>query len=381
MTKINALVGALIFFSLGFVASEYRHFLRAYSDDTTAATTGVASVAKLATDNAHPSAKINNELSLVLPLQEPGDLENDKAAITVLPATDAFSWERINRLIASEQYEEAARLLRRYLETDMNSAQAWFLLANIYQKQAKHKLSIDAWLHYLKLEVDAKKIDQAIRQIKKYLAMLNENITFIDGDSTWLIAQLNALLNFSLNDGELHLLLASLYLSLADEYQAQYHALMAANDPVAQQRAEEILAKLNGKTKPVSEDLAIPLIRFGNQFLVGVSIEGHPARLLLDTGASLSGVSKSYTAKYPSIVKATKPIRLNTASGTEDSYLFTVNDLSFGSLVFSQHILALLPMGDMEHFDGLLGVDILGRFEFVIDQDESVLRLRERKKR
>jgi predicted aspartyl protease len=379
MTKINAVIGALIFFFLGFVASEYRHFLRSYPGETI--TTSAANVTDTATNNALRHANVNNELPLVLPLPELGDLESYKTAIHVLPTIETFSWERINRLIANEQYDEAARLLREYLETNVNSAQAWFLLANIYQKQAKHKPSIDAWLHYLKLEVDAKKIDQAIRQLKKYLVMLHENLALIDGDSTWLIAQLNALLSFSLNDGELHLLLASLYLTLEDEYQAQYHALMAANDPVAQQRAEEILAKLNGKTKPVSDELAIPLIRFGNQFLVGVSIEGHSARLLLDTGASLSGVSKSYAAKYPSIVKATKPIRLNTASGTEDSYLFTVDDLSFGGLVFSQHILALLPMGDMEHFDGLLGVDILGRFEFVIDQDESVLRLRERKKR
>ncbi len=379
MTKINALVGALIFFFLGFMASEYRHFLRGYFGAIAPVTVNNASLPNATANNAFVAKNINNESSLVLSLPELGDLQDDNPVINALPNVEGFSWERVHQLIVSENYDEAIRLLREYLETNMNSAQAWFLLANIYQKQAKHKSAIDAWLHYLKVEVEAKKIDQAIRQIKNYLVMLNEKPALFDSDSAWLIAQLNALLNFSLNDGELHLMLASLYLTLADEYQAQYHALMAANDPVAQQRAEEILAKLKGKTVP--DDLAIPLLRFGNQFLVSVSIEGHAARLLLDTGASLSGVSKSYTAEYPSIVKATKPIRLNTASGTEDSFLFTVDNLSFGGLVFAQHILAQLPMGDTEHFDGLLGVDILGRFDFVIDQDESVLRLRERKKR
>jgi predicted aspartyl protease len=101
--------------------------------------------------------------------------------------------------------------------------------------------------------------------------------------------------------------------------------------------------------------------------------------LLLDTGASLSGLSKSYTAKYPAMLKAIKPIRLNTASGTHDSVLFTVTNISIDNLVFNQYILAQLPMDNSQGFDGLLGVDILGRFDFVIDQNAAVLRLKMRK--
>ena len=50
-----------------------------------------------------------------------------------------------------------------------------------------------------------------------------------------------------------------------------------------------------------------------------------------------------------------------------------------GNLVFNQHILAQLPMDNSQGFDGLLGVDILGRFDFFIDQDAAVLRLKARK--
>ncbi len=377
MTNAKLVFLALTFFGLGFVASEYRHGLNLRLGDASQVQANI---------NREPANRVlamkgeitGSDGSLMQSDIAPSEDSVENVVLNGGVPTEGFSWARVNQLIRNENYSEAIRLLTGYLETDANSVQAWFLLANCYQKQDKHKLAIDAWFHYLKLEVDAKKIEQAIKQVKHYLSSLSDKPALVDNEFTWLIAQLEALQNFRQNDGELHLALAGLYLQVEDAYQAQYHALMAANDPVAQKRAEEILAKLNGK--PVTDELAIPLLRFGNQFLVNVSIEGHSANLLLDTGASLSGVAKSYAAKYPSIVKATKPIRLNTASGTEDSYLFTVENLSFGSLVFSQHILALLPMNSAEEFDGLLGVDILGRFDFVIDQDAAVLRLRERKK-
>jgi predicted aspartyl protease len=151
---------------------------------------------------------------------------------------------------------------------------------------------------------------------------------------------------------------------------------MAANTPETQQHAEKILAQLNGEI--TDENVELPLTRFGEQYLLTVQIEGNPARLLLDTGASISGVTNTYTRKYPAIIKNTRPIRLNTASGAKDSFLFTVNTLHIGNVHFAQHMLAALPMDDITEFDGLLGVDILGKFDFVIDQDKAILKLRAR---
>jgi hypothetical protein len=35
-------------------------------------------------------------------------------------------------------------------------------------------------------------------------------------------------------------------------------------------------------------------------------------------------------------------------------------------------------MDNADQFDGLLGIDILGRFDFVIDQNKAILRLKKR---
>src|SRR5690606_41136005 len=106
--------------------------------------------------------------------------------------------------------------------------------------------------------------------------LLKPTHSYLDHDHLLLIDQFNIVLELSPNDGELHLMLAALYIDAQDNYQAQYHALMAANDPSAQARAENILAQLNGTKVP--DNLTIPLRPFGNQYLVVVMVEGHTAQ-------------------------------------------------------------------------------------------------------
>ena len=355
-TFISITLGA---FALGVLASEYRHSLKATSP---------------APESIQLSAPREPHHQPSKPAPTGTEPHQTEADTTV----SVFSWERANQLIALSRFEEAIRLLQSHLAETPRSARAWLLLAQVYEKIDNHEASLEAWFRYLDYEVDALKFEQAMAYVRQYLMRLYQKPNLISGNSQWLLNQLNELLEFNTNDAELHVILASLYAKLEDNYQAQYHAMMAVNDPAMQQRAEDILAELNGTSLP--DELSIPLVRFGNQYLVNVTIEGYPARLLLDTGASLSGVSNVYTAKYPFLVKSTKPIRLNTASGTVDSVLFTVDTLRIDELAFNHHILALLPMHKMTEFDGLLGVDILGRFDFVIDQTAAVLRLRARHK-
>lgn len=365
MVNIKIAVFTVIIFALGFMASEYRH-------------RQLASLPVLL--NTHTKS----ELSPANTHRALEGISADVINVTEVGRVDEFSWEPIHRLIANANYEPAISLLQTYLDKHPTSAQAFFLLASCYQKQAKPMPALEAWFRYVKLEADARKIDRALKEIKQYLLKLNETPSLFGEDFAWLIAQFDQLLSFTANDGELHLILASLYIKLNDAYQAQYHALMAVNDPSVQKRAENVLAALNGTaetaTEKKSDELSVPLQHIGNQYLISVNIEGYSARLLLDTGASLSGLSQSFITRYPSLLKNTKPIRLNTASGTVNTYLFTVDQLTMGDVVFKQHILTLLPMDTAEAFDGLLGVDILGRFDFVIDQDGALLRLRARKK-
>ncbi|ACE85504.1 hypothetical protein CJA_0944 [Cellvibrio japonicus Ueda107] len=297
-----------------------------------------------------------------------------------LPGAEAPLWDEIQRLLAGGDQVQAAQSLRRYLQQHPQSAPAWLLLAQVQQQLGRQRESVDAWFQYLRYELDAAKVEGAIQHLKQYLLKLAQSPSLFGEERLWLIEQINNLIKLTADDGELHLALANLHLNNEDRDQAQYHALMAVNHPQSQPQAEAILAKLNGDQidAALGETLEIPLTRYGNQFLVEVSIEGNSARLLLDTGASLSGVTSRYLEQHPYLVKNRKPIQLNTASGSVDSYLFTVEQLNLASIPFHKHLLAHLPMGDTREFDGLLGVDILGRFDFVIDQSAARLRLSKR---
>jgi predicted aspartyl protease len=344
-------------FALGFAVNEYRHQQVDVVDKAPSTYSELPHITPEINSNHPPEQTLIN-----LPVRN---------------MAEPFSWAIVDDLIAGAHYDEARRLLQAQMSDANNAARAWLVLASIYKKQSQPIAAVDAWFRYVKLEVDDQKIHKALDDIKNYLLQLKESPALFNDDYSWLMAQFDELLKYNANDGDVHLILAALLLQLKDNYQAQYHALMAANDPNVQKNAEEILAKLNGKNTP--EEITVPLTHFGNQYLINATIEGYPARLLLDTGASLSGLSSSYTAKYPSMIKSVKPIRLNTASGSYDSFLFTVTNISIENLVFNQHILTQLPMDNSQGFDGLLGVDILGRFDFVIDQNTSVLRLKARK--
>lgn len=357
---------ATLAFALGFYVSEYRH---ANLDEN------VPLIAEADIDEPDffekPESPPSQEISTAPPV----------ATNELLPTKAQSPLERANQLIANGAYAEAARLLNQLLEQEAQNAEALWLLARVYEQLGQHKESVGIWFRYINTEVDAQKIENALAYLAKYLIRLTDNPSIFGESYEWLMAQINDLIKLTPDNGELHLQLAKMHLKTEDKEQAQYHALMAANQPETQARAEGILAKLDEGSLAQDDgpaEITVPLIRFGGQFLVPVNVEGEQVKLLLDTGASISGLTASFINRHYSFVKSPKPIQLNTASGTVESYLFVVDTLTIESITFNKHMLARLPMDNGDHFDGLLGIDILGRFDFVIDQNKAVLRLKKR---
>jgi len=357
---------ATLAFALGFYASEYRHANR----DKNVPVIADADIEE-PDFFEKPESPPPREISAPPPV----------ATNEFLPTKAQSPLERANQLIANGAYAEAARLLNQLLEQEPQNAEALWLLARVYEQLGQHKESVGIWFRYISTEVDAQKIENALAYLAKYLIRLVDNPSIFGESHEWLMAQINDLIKLTPDNGELHLQLAKMHLKTADKEQAQYHALMAANQPETQARAEGILAKLDEGSLAQDEgpaEITVPLIRFGGQFLVPLTIEGEKVKLLLDTGASISGLTASFINRHYSFVKSPKPIQLNTASGTVESYLFVVDTLTIESITFNKHMLARLPMDNADQFDGLLGIDILGRFDFVIDQNKAVLRLKKR---
>lgn len=354
-------------FALGFYASEYRHASRDKNS-------------LLISESYQPKTAAASTVFFESPTLISSQQASSRSFVTsnVLLLTQAQSpLEQANQLITNGAYSEAAHLLNRLLELEPKNTEALWLLARVYEQQGQHAQSVAIWFRYINTEIDAQKIEHALTYLAKYVIRLTENPSIFGENNEWLMTQINNLIKLTPDNGELHLQLAKMYLNKEDKEQAQYHAIMATNQPETQTRAEAFLAKLDGDAL-VQDEIEVPLIRFGDQFLVPIMVEGLQTKLLLDTGASISGLTSSFINRHYSLVKSPKPIQLNTASGTVESFLFVVDTLSIDNITFNKQMLARLPMDNGNHFDGLLGVDILGRFDFVIDQNKAVLMLRKR---
>lgn len=369
-----ALALTLAAFAAGFYASEYRHAQSTPPDNALAVT-----------DHKAPNTSAaNTEHSSRLFAESVDESLTASSAIaqqqfSSIPALTPL--EQATRWVATGNYGQAVQLLEQLLQTDPQLAEAMRLLARVYEEQGQHEQAVATWFRYFSAEIDAQKIEAGLQYLANYLVRLASNPVLFGERQAWLMQQLNDLIRLTPDNGELHLRLANMHLDDKEKELAQYHALMAANQVDTRARADALLILISGdglNNAARGEEITIALQRFGKQFLVPVTIDGISARLLLDTGASISGLTATFVERHYSLVRNTKPIKLNTASGTVDSYLFVVNSLNIASLEFTQHLLARLPMDNANQFDGLLGVDILGRFEFVIDQEKAELHLRKR---
>ena len=76
----------------------------------------------------------------------------------------------------------------------------------------------------------------------------------------------------------------------------------------------------------------VPLARDGHYWL-RATVNGHPARFLVDTGATITAVSAETAAAAGLAPRETAlPVRMQTANGTVTAQLTSIDELRFGSV-------------------------------------------------
>ena len=131
-------------------------------------------------------------------------------------------------------------------------------------------------------------------------------------------------------------------------------------------------------TQTTQQQLAsLTLIRKANQFIVPVTVNNSAANLLLDTGASISVVTRQFFEKHNLGHQARfiTSTTFNTANGQTRGDIYQVKRFEIADLPLSDVKLAVLENASSGDIDGLLGMNVLGRFRFQIDQDNNVLEL------
>jgi len=120
----------------------------------------------------------------------------------------------------------------------------------------------------------------------------------------------------------------------------------------------------------------IQLQRHGEHYVASLKLNNRiEVKLLMDTGASLSALDYRFV-QSTGINNSGSRIRLSTASGQVEADLLDIHSVQFGEYRLSNLEFASIDLGRNQGlYHGLLGMDILGEFEFYLDQREAILYL------
>jgi clan AA aspartic protease (TIGR02281 family) len=172
-------------------------------------------------------------------------------------------------------------------------------------------------------------------------------------------------------------------------------ASLEFDDPDAQNIRKIIVAQQITPTKNAADDFdtgdesdesdksettanlgrSIPLKQFGDQYVVEATLSGNQVALLIDTGASVTAISKQYFDNLSNRYKINFLGRfsIGTAGGSLMARIYQFRELTINHVTVENLPVVVLPMLNIKHADGLLGMNFLREFDFKIDQQQSLM--------
>ena len=158
--------------------------------------------------------------------------------------------------------------------------------------------------------------------------------------------------------------------------EAEQNLVVARNDLQYANQVIELSSRIQERRQIQAQDSqAIQLQRVGQHYLAEVELEGGlSVDLLIDTGASLTVIKSSLAEQYGLDQLAASPVSLKTANGAIEGEKVSLSSLTLNDLQLANVEVGIVPLPGFK-YDGLLGMNVLGRFKFFIDQEQSVLYL------
>ncbi|WNO09061.1 retropepsin-like aspartic protease [Teredinibacter sp. KSP-S5-2] len=183
--------------------------------------------------------------------------------------------------------------------------------------------------------------------------------------------------------------LAEVYLMAGEYIHGRALLMELSSDIDLGDKAKDLISKLdgqNGVDQPANnrsvnrQSERVALTRRGSHYLVPLGLESQTLNLVLDTGASLTTITRQ---KFDQIshglnVRLVDTRLFNTANGITRGNVYLVDQLQLGPFYLSNIEIAIMDFDMGGQADGLLGMNTLRNFQFEIDQDsnELVLQLR-----
>ncbi|TVZ41714.1 aspartyl protease [Alteromonadaceae bacterium 2753L.S.0a.02] len=176
---------------------------------------------------------------------------------------------------------------------------------------------------------------------------------------------------------------AELLLTQGDERSAFQLLDEISNNPTWRKKALDLkqLWSDNGRYQASAKPgfaASVPLKPIGNHYLVQLRLnDGEPLKLMLDTGASITMINdRAFGRQISADGWSDLGWRyFNTANGVARGRLMEVERANLGEFAIAKLNIAVQGVDFGDDIDGLLGMNVLSRFHFQIDQDRHELLL------
>ena len=159
-------------------------------------------------------------------------------------------------------------------------------------------------------------------------------------------------------------------------YQAEQSLAGALNDINYQESIAELEQRIELYAS-TEELIVIPLTMQGEHYVVeltGAGLDG--LKLMLDTGASMTVLKASVAESLlPDALESATPLNLSTANGNVSGSKVLLPVVQMHDVIIENVEIGIMELPNFQ-YDGLLGMNILNRFRFYIDQENNELILK-----
>ena len=295
--------------------------------------------------------------------------------------------KELQYLIEARNNSDFSELIDNYLSANYDDVDVLLLLADFNLANGSYLEVVDVYLLAKTYSYSNADLDKVTNRFNRFVE--ETDIAYTGRKNWWFLINLYEHINTSgLMTSTLQYRRAIAHLRSGDEIYAieQFNQLL--DDSLVGESAAVALNSLTDNTdtpvivtsSPWEGADSVALQKLGNQYAVNLSDNRQEnVRLLLDTGASMTAMSRAsfdaLNTRGDAVEQEKRVFR--TANGLIQGMVFSIPELSLGSHVLENTQIAVIDFEDTDRgIDGLLGMNILGQFRFHIEQETSRLLLR-----
>ena len=261
-----------------------------------------------------------------------------------------------------------------YLQTEHLDFSAFELLGAAFAREHAYEKSIHAYYQAKQKAVHFRDINRIEERIRVVVNRFRQRLRFLKNHDE-LLNLYRHLTQIEPTYAPYVIALAETQIELQRYINAEQTLKSVIYDPTVSEKALALLDKIHDKINSSSPYMEIPLQQTGSSFVLEAMAGGQVLRLLLDTGASMTALDEDWFHNSGLYMENTGDWqRFLTANGIVDAPIFRLDVLSIGQAVVENLQVSAMKLNASE-YDGLLGMNFLKHYQFIIDQENGLLRL------